>query len=52
MNRIKVTKQYLECGHSYDWSMEDLQDPDKHPEECPLCRVVLLDPQEDYVIGD
>jgi hypothetical protein len=49
---LKITKQYPDCGHSYAWSIEDLQDPDKHSEQCPICHVVLLDPTEDLVLDE
>lgn len=52
MRNLTITKQYPDCGHSYAWSLEDLQDPEKHSEECPICRVVLVDVQEDFVIDD
>ncbi len=52
MHDAHITKQYPECGHSCAWSPEDLQDPEKHTEECPICRVVLVDVQEDFVIDD
>lgn len=52
MRRIKITKPYPDCGHSYEWSLEDLQEPDQHTEDCPICRVVLTDPQEDFVCDD
>lgn len=52
MQQVRITKQYPECGHSYAWTLDDLQDPDKGTDECPICRVVLVDPQEDFFVGD
>jgi hypothetical protein len=52
MREVKITKQYPECGHSYAWPLEDLQDPEKRPDECPICRVVLVDSREDFILDD
>ncbi len=52
MQHVRITKQYPECGHSYAWSLEDLQDPEKLANECPICRVVMVDPEDDFLIED
>ncbi|MGE5707869.1 MAG: hypothetical protein ACM3YO_06025 [Bacteroidota bacterium] len=42
----KVTIRY-DCGHSYEWSIEDIHDVNNPTESCPLCRTRLVGEEED-----
>ncbi len=42
----KVTISY-DCGHSFEWSLEDVDDVNHPTDSCPLCRVRLLGEDEE-----
>lgn len=42
----KVTIRY-DCGHSFDWRVEDLTDVNNPTEGCPICRAKLIGEDDD-----